>query len=359
MKILHLHTELNLACGITRTISQIVHNSPIDFEHHLISLGGNALSRFENKKIRLKVVSINRYSLSGTIKIFFVLLNYCRNNSIQIVHSHHRYFDALVWYLKPFIKIKTVTSVQSKVYGKKVFSYKAGKLIACSKTIKNHLINIFNIDENRIEVIYNSVDAASSVHLIEKERLKNQIGIGLEEFVIGFVGRLDFAEKGIDVLLETIMELFSLQLRIHLLLIGDGPNYLEVEKFCKMNKNKTTLLTSKENIFDYYNLMNMVVLPSRIDPFPLTMIETGLMNKPFVGSNLDGIDELIEHEKDGLLFESGNADDLKNQILRIFKDKKLADYLSENLNKKVLESYTLEKIIPQYEEVYLDVIRKL
>ena len=167
MKILHLHTELNLACGITRTISQIVNYSQKKIEYHLISLGGNALSRFESKRIKLKVVSINRHSLSGTIKLFFVLRNYCRNNCIQIVHSHHRYFDALVWFLKPFVKVKTVTSVQSKVCGKKVFSYKSDKLIACSKTIKNHLKKIFNIDEDRIKVIFNSVDIASSKHLIE------------------------------------------------------------------------------------------------------------------------------------------------------------------------------------------------
>ena len=121
------------------------------------------------------------------------------------------------------------------------------------------------------------------------------------------------------------------------------------KKFCELNKSSVSLLSSKENIFDYYNLMDLVVLPSRIDPFPLVMLETGLMNRPFIGSNVDGIAELIEHEKDGLLFESGNVDDLKNQILRIFNNRLLADTLAKNLNKKVLESYTVEKIIPQYE----------
>ena len=59
MKILHLQTELNLTCGITRTISQIVFYSSAVIEHHLIVLGGNALNRFENNKSKLKVVPIN------------------------------------------------------------------------------------------------------------------------------------------------------------------------------------------------------------------------------------------------------------------------------------------------------------
>ena len=55
-----------------------------------------------------------------------------------------------------------------------------------------------------------------------------------------------------------------------------------------------TLLSSKENIYDYYNIMDLVVLPSRIEPFGIVVIEAGMMNKPFIGSNVDGIAEIIE-----------------------------------------------------------------
>jgi glycosyltransferase involved in cell wall biosynthesis len=356
MKILHLHTELNLACGITRTISQIISKSSVEFEHHLISMGGNAIKRFEANTIHLKVVSINRHSLPGTIKLFFILINYCRKKSIQIVHSHHRYFDALIWFIRPFLKVKTVTSIQSKVYGKKVLSYKADMLIACSNTIKKHLISNFNLPEYRIKVIYNSVDPAVLKTTVDKQKLKTELGINPQDFVIGFVGRIDFAEKGIDLLLAAFRELQNYKMKIHLLMIGDGPNHLEVQEFYELNKSEVSLLSSKENIFDYYNLMDLVVLPSRVDPFPLAMLETGLMNLPFIGSNVDGIAELIQHEKYGLLFESRNVDDLKIQILRIFKDKTLADTLAYNLNKKVFESYTVEKIIPQYEVLYKNIL---
>ena len=63
MKILHLQTELNLACGITRTISQIIKNSSKEFEHHLIALGGNGLSRFETINFNPKILNLNNIFL--------------------------------------------------------------------------------------------------------------------------------------------------------------------------------------------------------------------------------------------------------------------------------------------------------
>ena len=147
IKILHLQTELNLACGVTRTISQIIKNSSPEFEHHLIALGGDGMNRFETFGFKPTISGFDRLSVGGTVKLFFFLLNYCKKHSIEIIHSHHRYFDTLSWFLKSLIKIKTVTSVQSKVYGNNVFSYKADKLIACSNTIKNHLINNFKINK--------------------------------------------------------------------------------------------------------------------------------------------------------------------------------------------------------------------
>ena len=356
MKILHLQTELNLACGITRTISQIIRNSHPEFEHHIIALGGDGLSRFENINFKPIILNQNRFSLLGTFRILIFLLRYCKKKSIRIIHSHHRYFDLLASLLEIITKIKTVTSVQSKVYRKSFFSYKADQLIACSNTIKTHLIKNFNVQGNRVKVIYNSVDPYIVKINIEKEKLKSQLGIGLNDFIIGFVGRINYREKGIDVLLESFNLLSKSNLQTHLLIIGDGSDHKKVENYCYINKLKVTLLPSKENIFDFYNLMDVVVLPSKIEPFGIVVIEAGLMKKAFIGSNVDGIPELIVQEENGLLFESGNFEDLKNQIIKIIKDDKLRMKLAGNLNKKVMESFTIDKIIPQYEKLYKEIM---
>jgi glycosyltransferase involved in cell wall biosynthesis len=356
IRILHLQTELNLACGITRTISQTIKNSSEEFEHHLIALGGDGLSRFEAFNFNPKVLNLDRFSFIGALKIYFFVLKYCKKYSIQIVHSHHRSFDTIAWLLKPFIKVKTIISVQSKVYGKKVLSYKADRLIACSNSIKNHLRVNYNIDENKIKVIYNMVDLNQDITDEAIGPKKRELQIAENEFVIGFVGRINYQEKGIDILLQAFKDLTQNYNNIKLIIIGNGIDYSKVHKYIESNKLNAKLLSSVKNIFAHYNLMNVVIVPSKIEPFGIVIIEAGMMKKSVIASSVDGIPEIINDGDNGLLFKSGNVEELKDQIIRIYCDKKFGEKLADNLHRKVIESFTTDKIISQYEKLYRDIL---
>ena len=87
--------------------------------------------------------------------------------------------------------------------------------------------------------------------------------------------------------------------------MGAGEELKFINDFIKKNNLKALVLPSKENVFDYFNIIDIVVLPSRIDPFPLVMLESGLMKKAFIGSSVDGIKEFIVNGKDGIRFSKG------------------------------------------------------
>lgn len=357
IKVLHLQTELNLACGVTRTISQIIKYSSQDFNHHLISLGGDGIDRFYEFGFNHVALRINRNSFIGTIKVIVFIIKYSKKNSIQIIHSHHRYFDSLSWILKLFLPIKTVTSVHSKVNNKKFLSYKAEVLIACSNSIKEHLNKNFNIPNNKIQVIYNSAETVNINNIRDKEELLQELNIPNGSMIIGFIGRIDFNEKGLDILLEAFKELKQKFTNLFLILVGNGLNENEVRAFMKKNQLNAILIPAVLNVNDYLNLIDIFILPSRIEPFGIVIVEAGLMKKPVIASNVDGIPEILDDEKNGLLFESGNIEELKKQIISLYNDKELIKKLGGNLQKKILEYFTTDKIIPKYEQVYRNVIK--
>ena len=356
IKILHLQPELNLACGITRTISQIVNNSSTHFEHHIIALGGDGFSRIQSNSVHLKIIERDRNSFLDSILILYQIVSYLKMNSIDILHCHHRYFDSLVWVIKLFSKVKIITSVQSKVFGKKKISYKADILIACSDSIKNHLINNFNTSQNRIKVIYNMVDQYQNLKKDSNVITKIELQRANNEFVIGFVGRLNYQEKGIDTLLAAFRDLTQIYNNIKLMMIGDGIDNSKIQEFIESYKLNAKLLSSVKNIFPYYKLMDILIVPSKIEPFGIVIIEAGMMKKTVIASNVDGIPELISNGENGLLFESGNVEELKEQIIRIYNDRKFGEKLAENLHKKVLDPFTADKIIPQYEKLYSELL---
>lgn len=353
INILHLQNHLNISCGISKTIFLIVKNSSSKFNHQIACFDGDGFSRFHSININPFILKNFNNSTFGFVKHFIKLYLFCKQNQINIIHSHHRYFDLIAFLLSRILKVKTVTSVQSKVYNDKLFSYKSEILIACSNVIKDHLNKYFSIDEDRIKVIHNAVDSNEFVITKTRIELINEINIPDDKFMIGYFGRLDYKEKGVDILLNSFRNLSKVNKDLFLLLVGNGVDENKIREFITQNKLYAKMINSKKDIYNYYLLLDVFVLPSRVDPFPLVMLETGLMKKPFVGSRVDGIAELIENETDGLLFESGNADDLASKILKIYNNKKYAYQLAENLYSKVLGGYTIQNIIPKFEKLYL------
>ncbi len=193
MKILHLQTELNLSCGITKSILLIAKNSSDDFHHHVIALRGNGISRFIALGINPQIIKNSGFILFKSIRIVFFLTSFCKRNKIDIIHSHNRYFDFLAFLISRFINVKTVMSVQSKVYKRKLFSYKSKLLIAVSVAIKNHLIKEFCIDEERIKVINNFIHPNEVLTNKEPGFNRGDLGFSDNDFVVTFIG--DFQKK--------------------------------------------------------------------------------------------------------------------------------------------------------------------
>ncbi len=352
MNILHLQNHLNISCGVSKTIYLIAKNTSSQFQHFAACYGGDGFSRFESINIKPVILKDHKNSVFGFVRHLIKLYSFCKQNQINIIHSHHRYFDLLAFLLSRIIKVKTITSVHSIVFGKKFFSYKSDFLIACSNSIKSHLINNFNIDDRRIKVIYNSVDPKEIVLTITKTELLNSLDIPLDKFIIGYFGRLDFKEKGIDILLEAFLNLSKINKGVFLLLIGNGIDEIKIRSFIAQSKLNAKVMNSQKDIYNYFQLLDVFILPSRVDPFPLVMLEAGLMRKPFIGSNVDGIAELIDNEKIGLLFETGDVKQITNCILRLIDNKEFARNLSENLYKKINENFLTPMMVELYQQEY-------
>ena len=102
---------------------------------------------------------------------------------------------------------------------------------------------------------------------------------------------------------------------------------------------------------------DVCVLPSKRDPFPSFMLHSGLHKKPFIGSNIDGIAELIKNNYNGLLFDNKSPLELAYKIYQFKTDKELAKKCAENLHNRVVNRYTQEFVVPRIERVYRELVK--
>lgn len=343
MNILHLHTGLNLTCGISKTIYLIAKYSAGNNSHYVIALKGDAEEKFKRAGINVNLIN----SGSGVLKNIFYLKKYIKKNKIDIVHSHHRYFDFISFLISFSCKIKRVTSVQSFVYGKKTISYKSPLLLAAGESVKKHLTEYFGIKEDRIKVFNNFVDFGEGLKCRKREDVRLELSIPENIYIAGYIGRFSIKEKGIDVLLNAFKKFNGKHTDTKLVMVGCGDDIKKI-----YIPENVIVTESKLNIFDYYGAFDCIVLPSKIDPFPLTALEAGMMKVPFIGSRVNGIPEIIDENSDGLLFESENAEMLCEKMERFYSDRKFAGECAEKLQKKVKEKYSYETAIDKLNKIY-------
>jgi len=352
MKILHLHTELNKTCGISKSIFLLAKKSSPEMHQSIFTLGGDNINFFVSNGIPVSIHSSIKYSPFSLLKLINQIIKKCKKENIDILHAHNRYFDFLAFLVSKIITIKRITSVHSKVYHKKWLSYKSPKLIAASNSVRNHLINNFNIPVGKIVVINNFIDD-------NKEFVFNPLtgkeNIPIDKKNILFIGRFCM-DKGVDILLEVYKILQTKRNDINLILLGAGEAEQNIRSFIKKNELTANIIAPRENTDLFYQSAYLVVLPSRVDPFPLVMLEAGIMSKPFIGGAVDGIAEFIEDGKDGLLVKPGSIEELLHAVIKILDNPVMAEELGRKLYEKVTEKCSVNAVMPLYQNIYREVL---
>jgi len=99
--------------------------------------------------------------------------------------------------------------------------------------------------------------------------------------------------------------------------------------------------------------VDVVVVPSRYaEPFGRVAIEAMAWNKATIAAGHGGLLEIIQHDKNGLLFEPGNVEDLTKQMERIASDDRLREQLASAGFKDVQERFSAKAHAKEISRIY-------
>lgn len=356
LSVLHLQPSLNLACGITRMLYQIARFSDAGSRHIIFYTGGNAIAKFTEAGIKLVKLPGTKNPFYTLYQILFIV-RFCKKNNISILTAHHRYFDIVGKIASLLLKIPIVTVVHSKVYNKRRLSYFADKFVAPAENIKRHLENRFHVKPEKITVISNFV-VPEDYKLFDDEALRLfRIENSLPENkkIVLFMSRWS-KEKGIDVLLSAMRTILREDSSVFFVIAGDGEEKQFVEEFCKEFSGSSKVLASVINVAPWYQMADIVVLPSRVDPYPLTVIESGYFSKAIVASAVDGIAEIIQHGKDGYLVQPENTQELVNGLRKLLEEPDTRIRLGQNLHEKIMTNNLAKQKLPEYYSLYQSIV---
>ncbi|TSA25907.1 glycosyltransferase [bacterium] len=230
----------------------------------------------------------------------------------------------------------------SKCYVKLIFS-SVDFLICQSEFWKSFFLEN-NLKKNNIIIIPNFVD----FNYWQKSYGKKQTN----EMNLLFIPGGDERVKGYYDLLPVFKEI-SEKTNITMTIVGLNKQIEDEYKYLVDNgKIKIIENISGEIKLEIFKKANIYILPSYLEGFPNTILEAMAAGLPIITTNIPSISAIVENEKNALLVTPGNKKEIKNAILRLYKDNQLCNRMSINNIVKCKQNFDISKIIGYFKTIY-------
>lgn len=318
--------------------------------------------------IKTKIVmQKNRFD----VKTIRVIKKYILENDFDIIHCHGARANYIAFMLKLIgVKKPFVTTVHSdylldfsdNLYKKiiftniNIFALKRFKYFcAITNDFKEMLISR-GFSYKKIFTIYNGIDINKKIEYKSPEEFLKNYNILYDEnsFYVGLCARLNYV-KGIEVFIKTANVLKNEN--IVFLIAGQGE---EKDKYMALkdeyNLKNVHFLGHIEDIYSFYNAIEINTLTSLSESFPYALLEGGLMKKATIASSVGGIPEMIENGKSGLLFKKEDYLELSKLILKVKDDEELRKTISQNFYDRICEKFSSTEMKNTHINIYNSIL---
>ncbi len=232
------------------------------------------------------------------------------------------------------------------------------KIIFVSEGVKNFYQSRNPSLHGKERVIHNGINVSSFQAQKGKDArsLLNYLGIEEGATVIGTVGRL-VPEKAHEDFIKAIQILRDEKHDLKGLIVGEGILLHSLQKQVQEAglQNHIFFAGFRSDLPELYAAMDIFVMTSLREGFPLTILEAMAVGIPVVATAVGGVKECIDDATDGLLVPPSDAPALARAIARLLKDPSLRDSLVRSAKEKVESRFSVERMVKEHESLYTEV----
>lgn len=149
---------------------------------------------------------------------------------------------------------------------------------------------------------------------------------------VTLIGTVSRAEpiKGLPYLIEAAARVSATRHDVRWLIVGGGSQMRQLQELARRLGVAHQIIFEgiRDDVPEVLQAMDIFVLPSLSEGFPLAAMEAMASSRPVVCSRVGGLPELIRHEESGLLVEPGNVTSLVEGVLRLLSDAAFREQLA-------------------------------
>ncbi len=171
------------------------------------------------------------------------------------------------------------------------------------------------------------------------------------------VGRMVRAKEQ-EVLLHAFVQVLKQVPDAKLHFVGDGILLEERKQLAlDLGLGTSVIFHGASSAREHLQTARMFVFSSRDEGMPNAILEAMSCGLPIVSTNANGIVDIVEHKKQGILVDVGDVDALAQGILSLLANASLTENMGQAARKHVVENFSLENLTRRHEDVYKQLCR--
>jgi len=247
---------------------------------------------------------------------------------------------------------------QSHIHGvERWMANRAERVVTCSSYMREHVADIYGLEEQRIAVIPNGIDPGELVPVDDLDDLRARFAAPDERLVL-LVGRLVY-EKGFQLALEALPGLIERLGNVRFIVAGSGTHEQELRAQATalgLDEHGSFLGWIGDDVLhSLYRISDLTVVPSLYEPFGLVALEAMASGCPCLVADTGGLREVVPNEEVGLRFRARDPDSLGTMAERLLTDSELRERLVAEASEHVL-SFDWADVARQAAVVYSEVV---
>lgn len=235
---------------------------------------------------------------------------------------------------------------------------KSDGVTSISDDLKKQTVNVFGVS-NEIRVIHNFINC--DLYRPLDQHPKGEIG-----------SRSAFAPNGEKLLIHVsnfrpvkrsldcvrILAEVRKEIPARLLMVGDGPDRGPAEHLARQLRvaDEVEFLGKQNHVERIIPLAHVLLMPSEMESFGLVALEAMACGVAPVATRVGGVPELITDGENGFMGAPGDIPAQAARVVSLLKDDALHARVTQAGRARAMERFSTEKIIPQYEQYYADVL---
>ncbi|SEH10369.1 glycosyltransferase family 4 protein [Thermoleophilum album] len=247
---------------------------------------------------------------------------------------------------------------QSYIHGvERWIANRADRVITCSSYMREHVADVFGLDERRIAVIPNGIDPSELVPVADLDTLRGQFARPDEKLVL-LVGRLVY-EKGFQIALEALPRVIERVGGVRFVIAGSGTAEDDLRRQARelgLDRHGTFLgWIGDDLLHSLYRIADLCVVPSIYEPFGLVALEAMASGCPCLVADTGGLREVVPSEQVGMRFRSRDPQSLAELAERLLTDAELRERLVAEASEHVL-TFDWADVARQVASVYRELV---